>query len=891
MATTGLQDSDEEEKTGLSPANQALDDQRKEAAGETPGQQAQTDQLNAAYRAPSAEGHGADRGPGAKGESASAKATKAVKQAADTVGKGFSPEYAVASKAVGTAGKVKSFVLGNSKSEHRNRLISAGLITVLVAGGALIGSNWLLEHEFLKFQALIEQEELKLLEDGEKHALQKVGDKVIGGAKDTEQAKEDEQGEKGDPLSEDIDAEASDPHAIDTFLEEKGLTPVYDGKNLVDIQDSSGQSVVPEDGEFSDFLNELTQEDVIKTGAPIAVSDAGAELDVFPESDPDSNSTDETTIQKELTKDIDQGATDNPVAQGNASETEQEPQQTNNQNTNASNASAVNSESQASGPLEEGIKAADAAAAEGATAATAVSTGVSAFKAKLGASFTDKFAITGMITMFCTFEKAIQTASNDRIPTIMGMLMRNGGLGLAFGDHQKNSGGGPANVPVLKSEQVKAFMDIVVNNPNKVTPTSSNPDPQENMPPERSAELAAAEGRPVTNTTNPTTANYTPALTAAATPSKNAGQQIVDLMATFMRDTGLSFACSVLTSTFGVFFQLAAGLGQLIASIGSFGADDAAVLAVNVALQQFLFNYVLPQAIAYFTNLGVGLTYPVQFINNMGAGVNLLGGSTARYEGAMPLTHDKDKTLEGQIAREQFIEEQHQPLMYRAFAVDNPYSITSHLIEDLPTPTYGGVFASVSDYFVSLPSIMGHVFSDITSPRAFADSGTQLNPNTMSITQYHATFSYDPKANEYYLRDPSHNPEATVSVDGKSATRIQMLGDPYAYALNQSGDPDNNDLLHCFVDSPLQLTDMAGGNPAQQYCGALGSYDYADDDPSKLGLPNDQTVVKLYCNYFGNPPDCANIVTPQVHDDVDHYSQYLGYKAAMDAWKGIASAN
>lgn len=890
MASTDLQDSDQDAKPKTSPAHKALEDQRRAAAGHSPGDQAQIDQLNAAYDAPSAKGKGADRGPDEHSKdkkSGAGSAGNMAKTAADVVGSGFNPE-AIAAQS-GVRRLVAPLVGGNKK---RNGLIGGGVVAaILVTIGIIIGGNFILEHEAVHIQQVIAKEELKELDKFENDAAKKIENSVLNKSRNAEAAKQEEKADANDPLSEEMDKSAANTSGIATEIESQGLTPEISGGNITSIQNGNGQSVTPDSPDMQPIADDMVQSDVVETVTPVAVSQVGEPLDPFPESDPRSNSNNNQTLQSELTDDIKTG-NGAPVAQADAKINEQDAKQTGNQQTDASNAAKVAAESQASGPLADAVNAADEAAAKGATSASALNTGISTFKSKLGSSVTDKFFVTGMITMLCNFEKAIQVASDKRLPELMTLLMRNGGLFFAFANHEQNSGGGPANVPPLNANQVKAVMLVVQNDPQLVAATTGDPDPVQNMPFTRSAEWNYDSGNPVTNTSNPHGANYTPAQDASSMPTRNAGQIIVDTIATFMKVTGFQFACSILTSTFGVIFQIAAGIGQIISSIGSLGASDAAILASNIALQQFLFSYVLPQALAYFTNLGVGLTSPVPFINNVGVGINLTAGTSARYEGAMPQTHDQTKTVLGQIAREQYDEEQHKPFMYRAFAMDNPYSLTYKLMNKLPTPFNSqGVFASVTNYFVSLPSSLGHVFSNITSAHAFAATNVQLNPNTAVVTQYYGTFNFDPQANEYYLRDPNKNPEANVTVDGQTATRIKMLGDPYTYQPSPQGDPDTNDLMHCYVDSPTLLTDTSTGNPNQHFCGALGTYDYEDDNPAKLGVPDDNTVTKIYCTYFGNPPNCENIVRPQVHDDVEHYSEYLGYKAAMEAWKGLTSAN
>jgi hypothetical protein len=797
-------------------------------------------------------------------------------KATDMVGKGFAPEAAAAKSFVE---KAKGALVGGDK-KRRNQLIGGGLVTTVIVGGILVMAGFLAQHEAVHIEQVIAQAESRFLSDMKKHYERKIVKKVYKKAKNAKAAEEDAKANPDEPLTDEIDKIAADPHALDPYLEARGLKPIYNGDNLVDVQDAEGNSVSPDDEAFSDIIDEMSVEDVIKVFDPVVVSQVGEPLDPFPKDDPNS----EKDPQKTLDSDIKNGASDQAIAEADAKVNEQDAKQTDNKTKDADNAAKVAEEKAASGPLADAINTADDVAAKGGTAADAISAGVDAFKSKLGASLTDKFFITGMVTMICNFEKAVQVAADARVPEIMTLLMRNGGLFLAFADHEKNNAG-PAKAPQLTSAQVKAMMSVVQGNPNAVKPTKSDPDPVEDMPFSRSAEWHSDLGLPVTNTTNPNGDNYTPASTAAASPTKNAGTKIVDTIQTFMNDTGFSFACQILTSAFGIIIQLAAGIGQIISSIGSFGAADAAILAGNIALQQFLFSYVLPQVLQYFTNLGIGLVSPVPFINNVGVGVNLSAGTASRFEGALPMTHAKTKTVQAQLVRAQFIEEQRKPFMYRAFAMDNPYSLTYRFMNNLPAPlTTRGILATISDYFVNLPSTLGRVFSDITAPKVFAATSTQLNPNTSDVTQYYAVYDYDVVQNEHYLRDK----KSGVTVDGRTVARITMLGDPFAYQMSPAGDSNTDDLLHCFVDSPTIMTDDSAGNPNQKFCGALGRYDYESDDPGKLGMPD---VTKIYCNYFGNPGGCAGIVAPQVHNDLERFSEYLGTKAAADSLKGMVGAN
>jgi len=118
-----------------------------------------------------------------------------------------------------------------------------------------------------------------------------------------------------------------------------------------------------------------------------------------------------------------------------------------------------------------------------------------------------------------------------------------------------------------------------------------------------------------------------------------------------------------------------------------------------------------------------------------------------------------------------------------------------------------------------------------------------------------------------------------VSYGGKSVKRIDALGNPNTYSPTPEGDSNNDDLLHCFVNSHEQLAYASDGSndAARENCGSMGSYDMTAQPPQP---PNDATVAGIYCKALGsNKYDrvCMDAVINQLSDDFNRYCVYQAF--------------
>jgi hypothetical protein len=271
----------------------------------------------------------------------------------------------------------------------------------------------------------------------------------------------------------------------------------------------------------------------------------------------------------------------------------------------------------------------------------------------------------------------------------------------------------------------------------------------------------------------------------------------------------------------------------------------------------------------------------VQWLNNSALGLHLNSGEAGRAMGNVPLTDHQVGVLTNQAINTEVAENAHASLHDRLFAVDNPNSLAANIILRMPT-SVSAALTSLPQALTSMPAAIFHSIGSILTPRraSAAITSTAGAPYSWGTSTYGNVNhdKYDMVDNEQYLR-------GAITVNGKTFKRIDALGDPYTYTDSPSGDPNTNDLMHCFVDSYAMMADNSDGNPNQHFCGTLGTF-----NGKTPVIPDSGTIGHIYCAYAGDDSDaCANSVKLQAGDDFGRYSQYLLDKTGMSTLKDWVS--
>ncbi len=358
--------------------------------------------------------------------------------------------------------------------------------------------------------------------------------------------------------------------------------------------------------------------------------------------------------------------------------------------------------------------------------------------------------------------------------------------------------------------------------------------------------------------------------------------------------------CSVSNNIFG---GIAIGIGGLFATGGidfaSLGTSEIVFAGLQAGTLATIYT-VVPKIVEMITPFNLmGYQNAVQNMNNTDAGLNLAYNNYSRSMGGMPQTPSQSQTNYNSAIQSGIAFNNSKPWIYRTFALNNPDSLVAKLALDIPLSA-SSLVSNIINYLATIPSELMHGIADlIIFPKILAASQSTNYPGkAYSLTQYSMSSNtvnkYDPIANENYLF-------SKVTYNGNSARRIDMLGNPNT--INAiTGDNNNNDLLHCFIDSYSQIYASAtnGGTTsfqpstapyldsgADKNCGALGLYnlnDYSDNGNNGpiQGLPNEQTIAAIYCKHLDsiqseNDPKCINTLLNdgQVNNDLGHFREYL----------------
>lgn len=813
-------------------------------------------------------------GKSGKKESLSSKALQAVEAgttaaagapsgSADVVGRGFTGGE------IAKTGKLAALITDPGK---RKKTLAAGGGVGAVVAIIIFGIGAIVPYELVHIAKVLRKDQSKIEQRFEKKGAKSIATKLVcryspssprcvkdsatpeERAAAAEQAKADGRALSEEMNSFDLQGQASE-------LERTGFKPTFDPEgNLLSLKNLSGEEILGNisDADFALLEEALPEWDVgqLKSYRPVNVEQAGVSYQGW--TDTANDNVDET-----LAKKVQQGATNEEIQAASVEEGQ-------NNDPNAAKDPAnppgpsndTAAQEAANGPLADAINATEENFAKNHDATAAQAAGEAAFSKDITG---EALLATGVATMACNVEKTVKEASDARVPQIITLLIRHGNLVLTLASQLQEG--------KVTSKEVNDTMKIVNGNPGLLA--NSDGTPQEgSMPFSSSAAWHRASGLPVD--TNPKLGGksnpaYTPDINPAALPTRKSGQKIVDTVDSTLSSVGGKATCKALTSPAGIIIQGAAGIGQIVADIGSFGATQIAITGGFIAFQELVSRVLLPQILPYFTSIAVsGTENAVQWLNNSHAGLDLSYDNYGRRVGAVPQTAGQANALALAADKDQAVQLARQPWATRTFGIDNPNSLTWHMMGHMPIGLQSNV-ASFTTYLTGFPATLMHMFASIFSPHSFAQANN--DPNTSAcgdpycITKYAFSDSevakYDPLDNEQYLF-------GTVTAGGKTARRIDMLGNPNTYIDSPTGDPNSNDLMHCFVNSYKQFS-----NTNDPYCGSVGKYDFEHDG---VVIPDDNTAVSVYCQALvGNSSDntCRSQVASQVSDEVTHFRQYL----------------
>ena len=803
---------------------------------------------------------------------------------ADRVGKGFSAaamaggEVAMARQAL----KLVAKIVG----KHKKGFLAGGGIIGIIVAAILLVFSFVLSHELLTIEADLLREFTKIEQHFEKEvsnsiasdlACQAMPDSCPNAKNSKDPADEPKSGGDTEPLGDDMNNFSFNDPTISDALGNQGITVGTDAAGNVTLtNEATGEAItaddIANDSELADrFQTALPEWDVgqLTDFVKTAEDNADATFAGAPDSD------DSKTTEQAIKEDMSEGESGTDAADATVT------------NNNPEGEGTVDD----TGPLSKVTDAVGTALTDGDTATAATKAGVQALEPEAEEGVAE-FDIAALATVGCNLEKTVHAASVDRIPTIISLLIRHGATLLSLADQLKSGH--------ITGSAVNTTMQMLNGNPDAtVSSAQKGTANDDSLPFSASATWQEAIGNP--------NASASPSILASAMPTANAGQLVVNDLTTFMNDTGMSFACSALTSPFSVFIQFGVGAVELLTNLGDFGGTEVGQAALTTGLTLTLQDVILPEVVQYFTPVGLsGAENSVQLMNNSGAGINLASNDYARSLGGEPLSDSDADSIAMEATQEDQIAEANLPWTQRIFSPNDPNSLVSNIALDMPV-SLGQLISKIGSYFTRLPSTLMRAVGSIFSGHIALALTADTNPGTLySVTQYGFTDSelkaqQDPIANEEYLYNNVAVPAqlcgpvtttTTTIVKGVvkkktvtttvcvpttySVQRIAALGNPKNATIqpdapNGSGSPvignsievnttepqwvnsngggTNADLLHCYDDGFTTLQENLDGG-ADTNCGGLGSYDDTNTNASTNGandpysnLPSDNIVI------------------------------------------------
>ncbi len=468
------------------------------------------------------------------------------------------------------------------------------------------------------------------------------------------------------------------------------------------------------------------------------------------------------------------------------------------------------------------------------------------------------FGITGMVALICIVEQIANRAATHGYVQRADLLMRMGNLiptmasQLVTGDGILQTSAGGFNIDEL-NQAMQAFQG------DPKAPSDS----LDRLSWAQSASARRDMGLPVNS--NPKSPNFNPDFNEAANPDGNALVNVIgEFTSVFNSIPGASFTCSILTGVFGTIVQIGLQIVEFAVNIVDGETEEILSSAADVGIQTALFGWVLPKVLEAGAGLAVtGNENPVDMFNNGQAGLSLASEQFMRSMGGRELTNTEEADINNSAQGDQFNYAESQGWRYNLFAISNPNSLLARTVINIPD-TPGQALADMMNVPSSVTHGMATVFLGIRPASADANNINPYGWQMYGFTDAEID-KYDPIANEDFLTQPVKKP------DGTYTTRLAMLGDPSHYVPTQTDDPDQQDLLHCFVDKYSEQHNgdgFANPNPGD-VCDGLGLA--TTRDGNEVFNPTDQQIVNtIYCQN-------NNVCNLQPNDDFLRYRLELLY--------------
>ncbi len=788
--------------------------------------------------------------------------------------------------------------------------IAGGLITLIVLGFAGIAT-----YELQTIAKIIGNEEDKIvrssMDKASKHILKNILCwKKVAKCKpnnpDNEPPPEENPTEEayassnGEGLTNDINNfDFTDPN-IESMLNNEGITISRDASgNFNGLLNPDGTMITPEDitndtsGVFERLDSALPEFNVgeVTSFRDLMFKFANADWNILPDTPSDTASSAAQEIE-----DADAEGASGSVAAAEAVQSIEDQNQTqpnsNNPGQTSIDQQSLSNANQTTGELTNAENTVIKDVNAGETASNAIADATNSLKSSLskGAAFKSLSALAA-IQDACMFDKLMNDQIVKHIPQIIGLLIRNGTTTLSLAS-QLTSG-------KITGQEFSAVMKMYNGNPN--APSGSN----DALPFSASSAWKSATGE---TGGIPIDSSSLPSIDGVMSGMSKVNNIINDI-------PGGKTVCNVSNNPLG---GLIVTIGGIAISGGidfsSFGAGEGGIIALQAAVLVAI-NTAVPQIIKTMVPVNLmGFQNAVQNMDNTDAGLNLAYNNYSRTMGGMPQTYSQ--SIQNNTIADASINAQQSRLSFfdRTFALNNPYSLISRFAVNIPLNLSATMF-SVLNYISRIPVILFHGLSSIIiSPSVYAATqdnnypGEQYNLTQYAISQTNANY-YNPIANEQYLF-------GTVTYDGNSASRIDMLGNPNT--ISPGNDPNNNDLLHCFYDSYTTIYDATYNSNGNQFnpstpayedigkdhnCGALGLYnlnDYSDNGTSGpiQGLPDETTIASIYCYHLDHNPknnyhNCMNTLLSdgQINNDLTHFRQYLLDLSVMKNYTSMMSSS
>jgi hypothetical protein len=430
---------------------------------------------------------------------------------------------------------------------------------------------------------------------------------------------------------------------------------------------------------------------------------------------------------------------------------------------------------------------------------------IKAGSAKLLVKSAATFGITGIVSLICTVQQMIDDAVNKGYTDRLDNLMRAGNL-LSTQMSQLYTG---------KNLDLDSFNQLMTRfNGDSDAPIDS----VDHKDWSQSAAAKRINGESVDP--NPKLAdgraniNYNPDLSPAANPDSVGLMQIRVVMDAILNAVpGKDFICAAATGFIGIILQV----GELILTVVTGTLYGAAATVAKTVASIVIFNTVVPWALEAATNLAVtGTENAADTFNNADAGSALSAEDYHRSYGGRGITDTEQVALVEAAAAENVQIAKSKGWFYRNLDVTNIHSVASNLLVKVPTSPTTAI-AAITSLPKSFTAYLGTILTG-NFHSAYAATASTVNPYNFQFygfTQAELDQYPDLIANEAYLAQP---------VPGTTVTRLSALGDSSTYVPpaipGGVGDPNMDDLLHCFVNVPT--VPSAGNLTTDPICQGIG---------------------------------------------------------------------